>query len=223
MERQGVRPRRPGAARRVEGRADGRGREGVHDDRLLAPEITTTFTTQNESLPVQDDFVALHARRQAVRDRERSLREDVQSRPRLRAQHLRRRRQAHDLPRERLPGRGQEGELLRGELHAERSRGVPHGRSRQVPRRDGRRDRGLPADPQPQREPHPRRRQARSGAGGRVLHARRDDRHLRGRGVRGGQVPARPRHEPVLPAPPRAAGRPIPSSCSRRTRSRPTC
>ena len=46
-----------------------------------------------------------HARRTRPRHRERLLREDVQPRPGLRAQHLRRRREAERLPRERLPGR----------------------------------------------------------------------------------------------------------------------
>src|SRR4029453_13865620 len=45
-------------------------------------------------------------------------------------------------------------------------------------------------------------------AGGRLLHARRDPGHLGRRQGRGGQVAARPGDQPVLPAPPRAAGQP---------------
>ncbi len=54
--------------------------------------------------------------------------------------------------------------------------------------------------------------QARGPAGGGVLHARRDHRHGGRRQGRGGQVPARPRHEPVLPDAPRPAGQPLPGA-----------
>ena len=47
--------------------------------------------------------------------------------------------------------------------------------------RPERRPRRLPADPQPEREHHPGGREARPGAGRRVLHARGDDGHLRRR------------------------------------------
>ena len=63
---------------------------------------TTTFTTQNGSLPVQDDFVALMPGGVAYGTEERLLREDVLARPRLRAEHLQRRRGAERLPRTRL-------------------------------------------------------------------------------------------------------------------------
>ena len=99
---------------------------------------------------------------QVVRDRERVLRQDVQPRPGLRAEHLRRGREADHVPGERVPGRRRGGELLRGELHAERSRGVRDGRPGAVPRRDGGRHRRLPPDPEPEREHHPRGRQART-------------------------------------------------------------
>ena len=58
----------------------------------------------------------------------------------------------------------------------------------------------LPAHPEPQREHRARRGPAGPDPGRGLLHARRDHRHLgRGQG-RGGQVPPRPRHQPVLPA-----------------------
>ena len=44
---------------------------------------------------------------------------------------------------------------------------------------------------------------------GRLLHARRDHGHLGRRRLRGGQVPPRAGDEPVLPAPPRAPGEPV--------------
>ena len=65
-------------------------------------------------------------------------------------------------------------------------------------------------DPEPEREHHPRRREARGAAGSGLLHARRDAGHERRRRRRGGQVPARARDEPVLPDAARPPGQPLP-------------
>ena len=56
-----LRPRRPGAARRPQGRSPSTASEKVVMIIGLSGtgKTTTTFTTQNDSLPVQDDFVAL--------------------------------------------------------------------------------------------------------------------------------------------------------------------
>ena len=62
----------------------------------------------------------------------------------------------------------------------------------------------LPADPQPQREHHPGRGEARGAARRRVLHARRDEGHQRRRRRGSRQVAARAGHESVLPAAARA-------------------
>jgi hypothetical protein len=138
------------------------------------------------------------------------LREDVQPRSRLRAQHLQRGRQADDLPRERVPGRRRQGELLRGALHAERARGVPHGRPRPVPRRDGRRDRGLPADPQPEREPHPAVAKLDQERAAAYFMLGETTGTSAGGASEAGKFLRVPRHEPILPPSARAAGQPDP-------------
>ncbi len=167
---------------------------------------TTTFTTQNDSLPVQDDFVALmpggkpYGTENGCFAKTFSLDPDFE--PNIYNAVVKPTTYLENV----YQDEARQGELLRAELHAERARGVPDGRPRAVPRRDGGRHRRLPVDPQPEREHHPRGRQARPGAGGRVLHARRDHRDLGGRRLGGRQVPPGPRHEPVLPAPPRAPG-----------------
>ena len=172
---------------------------------------TTTFTTQNDSLPVQDDFVALMPGGKAVRDRERMLRQDVQPRPRLRAEHLQRGRQAHHVPGERVPGRPRQGELLRGELHAERPRGVRDGRPRPVSatRREvgtvdyllilNRNENIIPAVARLDQE--------QAAAYFMLGETTGTSRRRRGGG---GQVPPGPGHEPVLPPAPRTAGQPDP-------------
>ncbi len=169
---------------------------------------TTTFTTQNGSRPIQDDFVGLMPGGQCLRHRERMLREDLRPGPELRALDPRRGREAERLPRERLPERRRQGRLLQRELHEERPRRVRDAGPACVRGRAQRRTGRLPADPQPQREHHPLGREALPGAGGGLLHARRDHRHRRGWRGRGGQVPAGAGDEPVLPAPPRPAGKP---------------
>src|SRR5207302_50612 len=75
------------------------------------------------------------------------------------------------------------------------------------------------AHPAPQREHHSRRRPARSHPGGGVLHARRDPGDERRRQGGSRQVPARSRHQSLLPAAPRASGQPLPRS-PRRVRLR---
>ena len=101
---------------------------------------TTTFTRQNGSLPVQDDFVGVDAGRADHGHRERLLREDLRPQPRRRADDLRRGHAARLVPRERLPAR-RRGRLLRHELHAERTRDVPLRRHRVGRRRGDRRRR----------------------------------------------------------------------------------
>ena len=185
---------------------------------------TTTFTTQNGSRPIQDDFVGADAGRQGLRHRERVLREDVRAEPRLRAVDPRRRREAHHVPRERLPGRRRHGRLQQRALHAERPRGVRHERPAELTRT---RATSVPSTTllilNRNENIIPGRGEAEPGAGGRVLHARRDHRHG-GRGrQRGRQVPARARHQPVLPVAPRPSRATGCSSCSPRTRSRRSC
>jgi len=80
---------------------------------------TTTFTTQLDSKPAQDDFVAL-AERQGLHHRERLLCQDLRARPKVRASHLLRDHQAGRLSGERLGQRGRHGRLLRHLLHQER-------------------------------------------------------------------------------------------------------
>ena len=174
---------------------------------------TTTFTRQNGSLPVQDDFVAWMPDGARLRDRERLLRQDVRAQSRRRADDPRRRHAARLVPRERLAAR-RRGRLLRHDLHAERPRDVPV-RGDRVGRDAADRRGALPADPEPQREHHPGRREARRAAGSGLLHARRDDGHERRRRGRGGQVPARAGHEPVLPDAARPAGQPLPGAAGR--------
>ena len=153
------------------------------------------------------------ARRQAVRHRERLLREDVlRSTPTSSRQHLRRRRQADDLPGERVPGRGGHGELLRGELHAERARGVPRWTDLARATADAtdvgtvdyllilnRNENIIPAVAKLDQE---------QAAAYFMLGETTGT--CAGGAVRGRQVPARPRHEPVLPAAARPAGQPDP-------------
>ena len=116
VEHDRLRPRRPGAARRAARSIPVNGDEKVFLIIGLSGtgKTTTTFTTQNDSLPVQDDFVALMPGGKVYGSRGRLLREDVLARPRLRAEHLQRGHQAQLVPGERLPGRRRHGELLRG-------------------------------------------------------------------------------------------------------------
>ena len=83
---------------------------------------TTTFTRQNGSLPVQDDFVAWWPDGTVERDRGRLLRQDLRAQPGRRADDLRRGHQAERVPGERQPERGRPRRLLRRELHQERPR-----------------------------------------------------------------------------------------------------
>ena len=81
------------------------------------------------------------------------------------------------------------------------------------PGRHGRRHGRLPVDPEPEREHHPRGGQARPGAGGRVLHARRDHRTSAGGASEAGKFLRVPGTNPFFPLPTgcRAIGS---SSCS---------
>ena len=168
---------------------------------------TTTFTKQNNSRPVQDDFVGADAGRQGLRHRERLLRQDVRARPRLRADDLRRRRQAHAYLENVSQDDERQGRLLR-RVYTQNGRAVfrmERHRSRSTTRASrtvdyllilNRNENIIPAVAKL------------NGAGRRVLHARRDEGHQRGRRRRGGQVAARAGHEPVLPAAARPAGQP---------------
>ena len=81
----------------------------------------------------------------------------------------------------------------------------------------------LPPHPQPQRERHPGGREARRAAGRGLLHARRDEGHERPGGAdEAGKFLRVPGHEPVLPAAARPAGQPLPRAARAITRSRST-
>ena len=184
-------------------------RDGEDDDHLHPPERLP---------PDPGRLRRVDARRQGLRDRERVLREDLRAQPRGRANDLRRRHAAALLPGERLADR-RRGRLLRRELHEERARDLPV-RSDRVGRDTSDRRGPLPAHPEPERGHHPGSREARGAAGSGLFHAGGDDGHRRGRRCRGGQVPPRPRHEPLLPAPARPTRETAFWSCSPSTRSR---
>ena len=183
---------------------------------------TTTFTTQNDSLPVQDDFVALMPGGKVYGTENGCFAKTFSLDPDFEPNIF----NAVVKPTSYLENVYQDadgqGELLRDLLHAERARRVRHERPRPVRGRARPGQRGLPADPQPEREHHPRGRAADAGAGRRVLHARRDDGHIGGRRRRGGQVPPGSRgpiRSSRSPTDCRATGS---SSCSTRTRWRST-
>ena len=161
---------------------------------------TTTFTRQNGSLPVQDDFVAWLPNGRIAVTENGCFAKTFGLNPEDEPDDPQRGHAAGVVPRERLADR-RRGRLLRHVVHAERARDVP------VPRDRGRRRardraRRLPPRPQQEREHHPGRREARGAAGRRVLHARRDAGHL---------APA---------APTRRASS---CACPGRTRSSPRC
>ncbi len=179
---------------------------------------TTTFTRQNGSLPVQDDFVAwLPNGRIAVTENgcfAKTFGLNPEDEPTI--------HRAVTQPESYLENVSQTGDgrrLLRHLVHPERARDVP------VPRDRGRcrardRARRLPPRPQQEREHHPGRREARGAAGRGLLHARRDAGHLRRRRRRGRAsscaCPGRTRSSPRCTTCRGTAS----SSCSRSTRSR---
>ncbi len=158
---------------------------------------TTTFTTQLDSKPAQDDFVALMPGGKVYTTEngcfaktfglDPSYEPPSTTRPPSRTPTWRTSRSTR-----------RQGRLLRHLLHQERPHHLAVLLRAPVAGQRGP-ARGVPADPEQEREHRARRRPAGPGAGGRLLHARRDHRHLGRRQGRGGQVPARPGHEPVLP------------------------
>ena len=174
---------------------------------------TTTFTRQNGSLPVQDDFVAWLADGRVSVTEHGCFAKTFNINPRRRAGHLRRGHAASLVPRERVADR-RRGRLLRHLVHEERPRDLPV-RGDRVGCDAADRRRALPPDPEPQREHHPRSREARRAASSGLFHARGDDRDERRRQGRGGQVPPRAGHEPVLPDAARPPGEPLPRARSR--------
>ena len=170
---------------------------------------TTTFTTQNDSLPVQDDFVALMPGGKVYGTENGCFAKTFALDPDFEPNDLQRRRQAHRVPRERLPGRRRQGRLLRTSLHAERPRGVPHGRPRSAyedarERRTGR----LPPDPQPEREHHPGRREARQEQAAAYFMLGETTGTRAGGAAEAGKFLRVPGDESVLPAAARPAGQP---------------
>ncbi len=182
---------------------------------------TTTFTRQNGSLPVQDDFVAWMPNGRVYATENGCFAKTFGLNPEDEPTIYCGGHPARVVPRERLAAR-RRGGLLRHQLHLQRARDLPVRGDRG---RLGRRDRrgALPPDPEQEREHRPRGGQARRPAGGGLLHARRDHRDERRRRRRGRQVPARARDEPVLPAPARPPGEPLPGAARGATRSRSTC
>ena len=135
---------------------------------------TTTFTRQNGSLPVQDDFVAWMPNGRVYATENGCFAKTFGLNPEDEPTIYARRHAAALVPRERLAAR-RRGRLLRHRLHLERARDLPVRRDRGRLRRRDRRG-ALPPDPEQEREHRPRRREARRAAGSGLLHARRDDR-----------------------------------------------
>ena len=138
---------------------------------------TTTFTTQNGSKPIQDDFVGLMPGGHAYGTENGCFAKTFgwmpTSNPRSTARSPSPRAYLENVYMDECG----HGRLLQRELHEERARRVRDEGPAGLRGRAERGRRRLPADPQPQREHHPGRRQAEPGAGRRVLHARGDHRH----------------------------------------------
>src|SRR3954452_19205384 len=169
---------------------------------------TTTFTRQNGSLPVQDDFVAWMADGRIYVTEDGCFANTYRPQSLGRADDLQRRHAARLVSGERVATR-RRGRLLRRELHAERPRDVPVRRDRVGGRARDRRRR-LPPRPEQERQRHSRRRKARGAAGSGLFHARRDEGDGCGGCGRSRQGAARARYEPVLPHAARPAGESIP-------------
>ena len=106
VEHHRLRPGRALAARGLQVDPGERRREGVPDHRPLRDGQDHHDVHDPERFPARAGRLhRAHAGRQGVRVGERLLRQDVLARPRLRAEHLQRGREADVLPRERLPGR----------------------------------------------------------------------------------------------------------------------
>ena len=184
---------------------------------------TTTFTTQNGSKPIQDDFVGLMPAGRAFGTENgcfaKTFSLDPEFEPSIYG--------AVTKPTTYLENAYQDDTGTVNffeESYTQNGRAVFEMRDLpDVRGRAERRPRRLPADPQSEREHHPVGREARPGTGRRLLHARGDDGNLGRRRRRGGQVPPRAGNQPLLPAPPRTPGEPACSSSSRPIPSRPTC
>ena len=179
---------------------------------------TTTFTRQNGSLPVQDDFVAWMPDGRSTRPRTAaSRRRSGSTRRTSRRSTTRSRGRTHTW---RTFRRKATQVDFYDKSYTQNGRATfPFGVIESAADRADR-DAALPPDPEPQREHHPGSRQARRDAGSRLLHARRNERHRGGRRGRGRQVAACARDEPVLPDAARPAGQPLPGAARASTRSR---
>ena len=169
---------------------------------------TTTFTRQNGSLPVQDDFVAwmpdgrIMATENGCFAKTFGLNPDDE--PTIYG--------AVTQPDSYLENVSQHGDDVDFFDTSYTQNGRATFPFRVIESGVDERDRrgALPADPEPEREHHPGGGEARGAAGSGLLHARRDAGHERGRRRRGRQVPARARDEPVLPDAARPPGQPLP-------------
>ena len=154
---------------------------------------TTTFTKQNDSQPVQDDFCALMPGGKVYATENGCFAKTFGLNPNDEPTIY----HACASPHAYLENVSQNDE---GKVDYFDTSYTPNGRAvirmediaGAADARDARQGR-LPADPQPQREHHPGRGQARRAAGRRVLHARRDEGHERRRRRGSRQVAARAR------------------------------
>ncbi len=171
---------------------------------------TTTFTRQNGSQPVQDDFVALYPGGRIVSTENgcfaKTFALDPRDEPAIHG--------AVTKPEAYLENVSQDATGacdFFDTSYTQNGRAVFRMEALGIAR-DARRDhpRQPAAHPQPQRQPHPRGGPAQPRAGGGLLHARRDPRHQRRRQGGGGQGAPRPRDQPLLPAAPRLPGQPLP-------------
>ena len=160
---------------------------------------TTTFTTQLGSKPAQDDFIALMPGGRVYTTENGCFAKTFGLDPRVRAADLPRDHQAGRLPGERLGRRDGKVDFFDTSYTKNGRTTWPFSYVDPWPGNEVA-ARRVPADPEPEREHRPRRGPAGPGPGRRLLHARRDHRHLGRRQGRGGQVPARAGHQPVLPA-----------------------
>ena len=184
---------------------------------------TTTFTRQNGSLPVQDDFVAWWPDGTRLGDRGRLLRQDVRAQPDGRADHPRR-GHATPAPTSRTCSMSDDGEVdFYDENYTKNGRAVfsfsdiEAADATDLDAGDfllvlNRNENVIPAVAKLE------------GPQAAAFFMLGETTGTVGRRQgRGGQVPARPRHEPVLPDEPRPPGQPLPRAPGARTRSRSTC
>ncbi len=168
---------------------------------------TTTFTRQNGSLPVQDDFVAWMPDGRIYVTENGCFAKTYGLNPEDEPTVYR----AVTQPDSYLENVSQNGDDVDfyDESYTQNGRAtfsfdvIESAADREI-------ERPISPHPQPQRERHPCRREARGAAGGGLLHARRDEGNG-GRGRRRGrEVSARAGDESVLPDAARPAGQPVP-------------